>query len=34
LESVQVSGKKEVFYEFVAEVEREALKRYLEILGK
>jgi Fic family protein len=34
LESVQVSGKKEVFYSYVAEVEREALKRYLEILGK
>jgi Fic family protein/DNA-binding XRE family transcriptional regulator len=33
LESVQVSGKKEVFYEFIAEVEREALKRYLEVLG-
>ena len=34
LESVQVSGKKEDFYSYVAEVEREALKRYLEILGK
>lgn len=33
LETAQVTNNKELFYEFVAEVEREALKRYLEVLG-
>jgi Fic family protein len=33
LETAQVTSNKELFYEFVAEVEREALKRYLEVLG-
>lgn len=33
LETAQVKSNKELFYEFVAEVEREALKRYLEVLG-